>query len=138
MTVPEDAFGTSIGNERIGLYNIDEVRGFGPDRGGPRAAGLYLGNSTIDSDRLVAGSTVRVGLSAQGYPFPTPAVIVDYELHFVGTRPVVSAVLFADPLPQRQPRHRLLGCPLPFPVSVHLPTPALRWNNVIDASPRPN
>ena len=73
VTSADDAFGTSVGNENIGLYSIDEVRGFSPaSAGNIRIDGLYLGGITIGNQRIQSGSTVRVGLSAQGYPFPAP------------------------------------------------------------------
>ena len=38
-----DAFGLSIGNEKIGLYGIDDVRGFSPvDAGNARLERLYF------------------------------------------------------------------------------------------------
>jgi iron complex outermembrane receptor protein len=38
-----DAFGTSVGNERIGLYNVGDVRGFSPITAGTiRVDGLSV------------------------------------------------------------------------------------------------
>jgi iron complex outermembrane receptor protein len=34
ITQAEDAFGTSIGNEDVGIYNSFDVRGFSPTRAG--------------------------------------------------------------------------------------------------------
>ena len=46
VTSADDAFGTSVGNEQIGLYSSDEVRGFSPGAAGNiRIDGLYLGGS---------------------------------------------------------------------------------------------
>lgn len=93
VTAAEDAFGTSIGNERIGLYSASQVRGFSPvTAGNVRIEGVYLDRQGYVAMRLVEGSAVRVGLSAQGYPFPAPTGIVDYRLRKVGDRPLVSVV----------------------------------------------
>src|SRR5688500_16025319 len=75
----DDAFGTSVGNERIGLYSDGDARGFSPVAAGNiRIEGLYIDNPTGFSSRLVSGSTLRVGIAAQGYPFPAPTGLVDY------------------------------------------------------------
>ena len=60
VTSADDAFGTSVGNETIGLYTPDEVRGFSPGAAGNiRMDGLYLGGLFVGNPRLVAGSTIR-------------------------------------------------------------------------------
>lgn len=93
VTAAEDAFGTSIGNETIGLYSASQVRGFSPvAAGNVRIEGVYLDRQGFIADRLVSGSAIRVGLTAQGYPFPAPTGIVDYKLRGVGSRPLVSVV----------------------------------------------
>ena len=96
VTAADDAFGTSIGNESVGIYNPDEVRGFSPVAAGNlRLGGLYLGNVTLNNPRLLAGNTIRVGLSAQGYPFPAPTGVVDFSLRPAGSEPILSAVAYA-------------------------------------------
>ena len=96
VTSADDAFGTSVGNETIGLYSTDEVRGFSPVAAGNiRIDGLYMGGIVIGNQRIQSGSTVRVGLSAQGYAFPAPTGIVELSLRPVGTEPVLSSVLYA-------------------------------------------
>ena len=95
VTAADDAFGTSIGNENVGIYNPDEVRGFSPVAAGNlRLNGLYLANVTLNNGRLQSGATVRVGLSAQGYPFPAPTGIVDFALRPAGREPLLSAVAY--------------------------------------------
>jgi iron complex outermembrane recepter protein len=95
VTSADDAFGTSVGNEAIGLYSTDEVRGFSPVAAGNiRIDGLYLGGIVIGNQRIQAGSNVRVGLSAQGYAFPAPTGIVELELRPAGTEPALSGVLY--------------------------------------------
>ena len=96
VTAADDAFGTSVGNETIGLYGTDEVRGFSPVAAGNiRIDGLYMGGIVIGNQRIQSGSTVRVGLSAQGYAFPAPTGIVELSLRPVGTEPALSTVLYA-------------------------------------------
>ncbi|PKP96226.1 MAG: TonB-dependent receptor [Alphaproteobacteria bacterium HGW-Alphaproteobacteria-13] len=93
VTAADDAFGTSIGNESIGLYSSSRVRGFSPvSAGNVRIEGIYFDRQGWITNRLVAGSSIRVGLSAQGYPFPAPTGIVDYRLRNVAERPLVSVV----------------------------------------------
>ncbi len=93
VTAAEDAFGTSVGNETIGLYSPSQVRGFSPvAAGNVRIEGIYIDRQGAIPQRLVSGSTIRVGLSAQGYLFPAPTGIVDYTLRGVGDRPLVSVV----------------------------------------------
>jgi len=95
VTSADDAFGTSVGNEAIGLYSTDEVRGFSPVAAGNiRIDGLYLGGIVIGNQRIQSGSDVRVGLSAQGYAFPAPTGIVELQLRPAGAEPALSGVLY--------------------------------------------
>jgi iron complex outermembrane recepter protein len=76
-----DAFGQSVGNERVGLYNTEDVRGFSPiEAGNARIEGMYFVQTERPAMRVIDGNTIRVGISAQGYPFPAPTGIVDYRL----------------------------------------------------------
>ena len=71
VTQSDDAFGKTVGDEQIGLYNPGDVRGFSPvDAGNVRIEGLFFDQQAGLTDRLIEGSTIRVGISAQGYPFP--------------------------------------------------------------------
>lgn len=84
----EDAFGRSVGGEKSGLYNSDEVRGFNPvDAGNARIEGLYFDQVDRLPGRLRPGETIRVGLSSQRFPFPAPTGLVDYEFVKVGAHP---------------------------------------------------
>jgi iron complex outermembrane recepter protein len=90
----EDAFGTSIGNERVGLYSGSEVRGFSPvTANNIRLEGLYFDRPAAFTDRLVQGNVVRVGLTAQNYLFPAPTGIVDYRIRPAGNDFVLSTML---------------------------------------------
>ncbi len=80
-TSSSDAFGTAIGQERTGLYTPEEVRGFSPlDAGNARIEGLYFDQIDRPPMRVIEGSTVRVGISAQRLLFPAPTGLVDYSL----------------------------------------------------------
>jgi len=93
-----DAFGNSVGNERIGLYNVGDVRGFSPiTAGNIRIEGLSVTEHGGFTNRVVSGSTIRVGLTAQGYPFPAPTGIADYSLRNSGNDAVLSPVLYLGP-----------------------------------------
>ena len=94
----DDAFGTSVGNENIGLYSAGDVRGFSPvTAGNVRLEGLSVTDHGGFTSRVVGGSTIRVGLSAQGYPFPAPTGIADYSLRRSGNEAVLSPVLILGP-----------------------------------------
>jgi iron complex outermembrane recepter protein len=66
----QDAFGTTVGNESIGLYTARDVRGFDPvQAGNVRLEGLYFDRQApnpneIFVNSLVSGSSVRVGQRA--------------------------------------------------------------------------
>ena len=73
----DDAFGRSVGNERIGIYNSSDVRGFSPvAAGNVRIEGLYFDQQKDPTQRLVETVTIRIGIAAQSYPFPSPTGIV--------------------------------------------------------------
>jgi iron complex outermembrane recepter protein len=94
----DDAFGTSVGNERIGLYNVVDVRGFSPIQAGNiRIEGLSVTEHGGFTSRVVSGSTIRVGLTAQSYPFPAPTGIADYSLRNSGNEAILSPVLYLGP-----------------------------------------
>lgn len=93
-----DAFGTSVGNEKIGLYGAGDVRGFSPIAAGNiRLEGLSVTEHGGFTNRIVSGSTIRVGLTAQGYPFPAPTGIADYSLRSSGNEAVLSPVIYLGP-----------------------------------------
>lgn len=95
----EDAFGLTLGLESIGLYGPGGVRGFSPEAAGNvRIDGLYFDQQGTLSNRVIAGSTVRVGLSAIGYAFPAPTGIVDYDLRNAGDgKPGATVIANAGP-----------------------------------------
>jgi len=93
LTAAQDAFGTTVGNESIGLYSTTNARGFSPvTAGNVRVEGLYFDRKGEFSNRLVSGAAVRVGISAQSYPFVAPVGVADYRLRVPGDETVVSVV----------------------------------------------
>jgi iron complex outermembrane receptor protein len=98
VTQSADAFGKSIGSEKIGLYNSDDIRGFNPvDAGNVRVEGLYFDHLDRVPSRLVDGSTVRVGVAAQGFAFPAPTGIVDYNLTYYAGKSEKSFMIERGP-----------------------------------------
>lgn len=81
VTSAEDAFGMTVGSESLGVYNSSNVRGFSPSSAGNfRIEGLYFDRQANLNNRIQAGSTIRVGVAAQGYAFPAPTGIIDVHL----------------------------------------------------------
>lgn len=94
----QDAFGTSVGNERVGLYSPFSARGFSPvQAGNVRINGMYFDYQADLTDRLTASNNVRVGLTAQGYPFPAPTGVADFSLRVPGSEAVASTVVGIGP-----------------------------------------
>jgi iron complex outermembrane receptor protein len=98
-----DAFGLTLGLESIGIYNPGAVRGFDPQTAGDvRIDGLYFDQQGPLSNRVVEGSTIRVGVSETGYAFPAPTGIVDYDLRRPGDgTPSATVVASAGPFQAR-------------------------------------
>ncbi|MHB1205636.1 MAG: TonB-dependent receptor [Rhodospirillaceae bacterium] len=90
----DDAFGTTVGNESIGLYGAYDARGFSPARAGNvRIEGLYFDQQVELNNRVSSGNTVRVGISAQSYAFPAPTGIADFSLRLPGDKLITSTFL---------------------------------------------
>ncbi len=93
-----DAFGTNIGSEQVGVYSGADTRGFSPTTAGNvRLDGLYADAPFGFNPRLITGSQIRVGLTAQSYPFPAPTGIIDFGMRPVGDRPVHSLLTSVGP-----------------------------------------
>lgn len=92
----EDAFGATVGLESTGIYNQGSVRGFNPQSAGnSRIDGLYFDQQGPLTNRVIEGSTIRVGVSEIGYAFPAPTGIVDYDLRHA-TNGVPTATVIAE------------------------------------------
>ena len=98
-----DGFGLTLGLESIGLYGPGFVRGFNPQvAGNVRINGLYFDQQGPLSNRVVEGSTIRIGVSEIGYAFPAPTGIVDYDLRHTGSgTPSATIVASAGPFQAR-------------------------------------
>jgi iron complex outermembrane recepter protein len=79
------------------------VRGFNPQAAGNvRIDGLYFDQQGGLSNRVVEGSTIRIGVSEIGYAFPAPTGIVDYDLRHPGNgTPSATVVASAGPFEAR-------------------------------------
>src|SRR5258708_1800611 len=99
ITAASDAFGTSVGLQTIGLYSPTSARGFNPTQAGNlRIEGLYFDQQTpTNNTALFSGSSMRVGIAAQSYPFPSPTGIADYALRTPGDHAALSAVITRGP-----------------------------------------
>ena len=99
----EDAFGLTLGLESIGMYSPGQVRGFSPQTAGNvRIDGLYFDQQGALSNRVIEGSTIRVGVSEIGYAFPAPTGIVDYNLRNPGDgTPSATIIANAGPYEAR-------------------------------------
>ena len=99
VTSADDAFGTKVGNESVGLYDSRSARGFDPQQAGNiRLEGLYFDQQGNFGVRLTRSTTMRIGLSAQSYPFPAPTGIADIAVQQPADHTVIStAVSYADP-----------------------------------------
>src|SRR6476659_492806 len=97
VTQAEDAFGFSVGRETLGIYNADNARGFSPTSAGNlRIDGLYFAPVVDLSGLAVESQSIKVGLSAQGYPFAAPSGIVDISLRRPADEPGASVIVSGD------------------------------------------
>jgi len=97
VTQAEDAFGFSVGRESLGIYNANSARGFSPSAAGNvRIDGLYFDPVFGLSGTLVDSVSIKVGLSAQGYPFIAPSGVVDQALRVPSDKSGASVVANFD------------------------------------------
>ena len=103
VTSAEDAFGTRVGNDNVGLYDSRSARGFDPQQAGNiRVEGLYFDQQAMFGQRLQRSQSMRIGLSAQSYPFPAPTGIADTSMIKPGDKPFATAsVNFGYPIGMR-------------------------------------
>ncbi len=83
VTAAEDAFGTTTGHQSIGLYSLNDARGFNPQQAGNlRLEGLYYNQTSPYLNQcLVRDTSIRVGIAAQSVSFPAPSGVADLHLH---------------------------------------------------------
>lgn len=76
----EDAFGSTVGMESTGIYTEFDTRGFSPGKAGNvRIDGVYVDPVNVLAGRLRGSTAIRVGFSAEDYPFQAPTGIVDHK-----------------------------------------------------------
>jgi iron complex outermembrane recepter protein len=128
LATANDAFGLTLGLESIGLYGPGLVRGFNPQSAGNvRIDGLYFDQQGALSNRVVEGSTIRIGVSEIGYAFPAPTGIVDYDLRHPGNgTPSATVVASAGPFQAKglsvDGNLRLISTELQLPIGASLQT----------------
>src|SRR6476620_10706387 len=97
ITQADDAFGFRIGRESLGIYDAANARGFSPATAGNlRIDGLYFDQVYPLQGTLTDSTSIKVGLSAQGYPFTAPSGIVDQSLRRPSTKGGASVVANFD------------------------------------------
>ena len=97
VATADDAFGSTVGTEKSGIYDDNDVRGFSPVRAGNlRIEGIYFDQQAGLTGRVRAGSRIRVGIAALDYPFPAPSGIIDYQLRPSGDNFVASLALLCQ------------------------------------------
>jgi len=97
VTQAQDAFGYTVGRESLGIYSADNARGFSPAAAGNiRIEGLYFAPVTGLSPLLIQSQSIKVGISAQGYPFAAPSGIVDQSLRRPADKIGASIIANAD------------------------------------------
>jgi len=97
VTQAEDAFGFSTGRESIGIYSANNARGFSPSNAGNvRIEGLYFDPAYALPSIINDSTSIKVGLSAQGYPFAAPSGIVDQVLRRPAAKAGASILLNGD------------------------------------------
>jgi len=93
VTQAEDAFGFSVGRESVGIYSATNTRGFSPTAAGNiRLDGLYFDPQVALTSAIATSSSIKVGLTAQGYPFAAPSGVVDYQLNRPAFKSAASAI----------------------------------------------
>lgn len=124
VVAADDAFGLTLGLESTGIYGPGGVRGFNPQAAGnARIDGLYFDQQGALTNRVLAGSAIRVGISEIDYAFPAPTGIVDYQLrHGSGAEPAAEVIAEAGPYGNRSisldSSLPLIGAQLQLPIGM--------------------
>jgi iron complex outermembrane receptor protein len=81
VAVAEDAFGSTEGDESVGIYDQTSVRGFSLEAAGNyRINGRYFVKNAGVSSFFLEKSIVRVGYNALSLDHPGPSGVVDFKL----------------------------------------------------------
>jgi iron complex outermembrane receptor protein len=77
----DDAFGTRIGTETLGLYSEALVRGFNlQDSGSFLLGDAYYARAGGLTDAVLSSTAIRVGPNALDFDYPAPSGVVQYQL----------------------------------------------------------
>lgn len=81
VVTAKDAFGFKTGDDSVGIYNEESVRGFNLEAAGSyRIEGAYFVKNSGVSAFFLQSSTVRIGYNTLGTTLPGPSGVVDYQL----------------------------------------------------------
>lgn len=81
VAVAEDAFGSTEGDESVGIYDQTSVRGFSLEAAGNyRINGRYFVKNAGVSNFFLEKSIVRIGYNALALDHPGPSGVVDFKL----------------------------------------------------------
>lgn len=81
VTSADDAFGFTVGDESVGIYDASSVRGFDLEAAGNyRVNGSYFVKSSGVSSFFLDATTVRIGLNTLNVDLPGPSAVVDFRL----------------------------------------------------------
>lgn len=79
--VADDAFGYTVGDDTVGIYDQSSVRGFDLESAGNyRIDGRYFVKSSGVSNFFVESTAVRIGYNTFRLDLPGPSGVVDYRL----------------------------------------------------------
>ena len=132
----EDAFGVSVGAETVGLYTSSSARGFNPTQAGNiRLDGLYFDPQGMTAGRIYANTTMRVGLTAQSYPFPAPTGIADIRLRKPGDRLAESGSVSYGPYGSLQFDGEMGGPIFPEKLGAYVTATSVHFASAIYAGP---
>lgn len=79
--VADDAFGYTVGDDTVGIYDQSSVRGFDLEAAGNyRIDGSYFVKSSGVSNFFIESTAVRIGYNTFQLNLPGPSGVVDYRL----------------------------------------------------------
>ncbi|MGH8178392.1 MAG: TonB-dependent receptor domain-containing protein [Steroidobacter sp.] len=97
----EDAFGSSEGDESVGIYDQSSVRGFNLEAAGNyRINGQYFVKNSGVSSFFLERTTVRIGYNTLSLDYPGPSGAVDYKLRDPALGETSQLTIGMDPYEQ--------------------------------------
>lgn len=97
-TEADDAFGITVGNERVGLYSSNSVRGFSPIAANNiRIEELYFDQQGYLVYNAFDRSEIAVGLKARDYVLTNPSGVVNFQLRRASGARKIDATIGIDP-----------------------------------------